>query len=214
MRHVLIGSWLLMLTSQGCAQSPQQLISTATPTPDESAVTPTAAPGLTERDQLVLDRVLRDLLSAESGKTPVSIRGAPPETLSVASSSLSRTFKVFHLYLRHHSDAWSALPTTSDAALRAAADDLVARAAAGFSNFVSTDPRVTMVSESDLTSTGVHRFADRPIRAWPPGYSPDGSLAVVFLNIPWSMHSTSTTYVLALDSSGWNVVVRQFIYHA
>ena len=49
---------------------------------------------------------------------------------------------------------------------------------------------------------------DRPIQAWPPGYSNDKRVALVRLSIPWSIHSAVATYLLSKTSSGWIAVRR------
>ena len=54
---------------------------------------------------------------------------------------------------------------------------------------------------------------ERPIRAWPPGYTRGGRYAIVFLSIPWSMHHADGTYLLERDGNGWKVLLRQFVYY-
>jgi hypothetical protein len=61
--------------------------------------------------------------------------------------------------------------------------------------------------------TGLLTRYDRPIQAWPPGYSRDKSLCIVRLVIPWSMHHADATYLLVQRKARWVVLVRQFVYY-
>jgi len=54
---------------------------------------------------------------------------------------------------------------------------------------------------------------DRTTRAWRPGYSKDGQLAIVMFSIPWSIHHADATYVLVRQDGAWKVRVRQFVIY-
>src|SRR5699024_9895044 len=94
-----------------------------------------------------------------------------------------------------------------------AAEDIVRRnyAAEGFKPFQPRDPRVRLDDGAPALGRNI-RF-DRPVRAWPPGYSANVEFAIVFLSIPSSMHHADATYLLARDGDGWRVVLRQFVYY-
>jgi hypothetical protein len=165
------------------------------------------------RDQDVLDVVLGDLLSFAAGHSPVSERGRPPKSLAFSSRSANWPISVESVLYRHEPEPWQRLPATALPQLQVAAEDLVERTArGGFSSFKSTNHRVTVRAPADKETTGEALY-DRFIQAWPPGYSPDGSLAVVCLTLPWSIHSATATYVLTKSATGWAVVVRQFVYY-
>jgi hypothetical protein len=161
-------------------------------------------------DQEVLDVVLRDLLSIDSGETPLSVRGMPPEKLLVRSrTAMSRVDEDNVLY-RYQADAWHRLSAAEEPRLRAAARNLVERARAGGVAIWSADERVVLVEPDTGKPKGL---VDRPLVVLSPGFSPEGSLAVVRMTIPWSIHHATATYVLRCGATGWAVVVRQFIYH-
>ncbi len=104
---------------------------------------------------------------------------------------------------------WRAVPEDQEPQLVAAAQDVVNRALRGPVLFSSSDTRVDICTPDDR---------DRPYFNWPiqislPGYSPDGRLAIMFLQLPWSIHFVDATYVLDIGGSTPTVVVREFIYH-
>ena len=70
-----------------------------------------------------------------------------------------------------------------------------------------------MKLDDGARAPGANLRFDRPLHAWPPGYSADGQYAIVFLSIPWSMHHADGTYLLARDGEVWRVVLRQFVYY-
>ncbi len=184
------------------------------PAPAVTLQTPRASTTVAARDQAVLDRVLRDLLSTDSGHTPVSVRGRPPDLLPVASYSKALEMSPLDLvHLREYEPAaWSRCPEASLADVEAAAADLVERARTGFTGFSSDVEGVCMVEPTEERRP-LASLSERPVHARLPGYSPDETLAVVQLWLPWSIHVADATYVLRAGPDGWDVLVRQFVYH-
>lgn len=203
-------AWLALVAAPACEQFAEQ----ATPAGAEGSGVaipqPTTGFPVTSRDQEVLDHVLRDLIADTTDRSPVAMRGKPPERLSVASCSASWPITIEQVLHRQDVETWAQLPEDALPELQLAAADLVARSTPGFVGFESTDWRMTSVRDADANSAALRTRAGRPIRAWPPGFSADGTLAVVRLSIPWSRHSATATYVLSSEEQPWAILVRQY----
>ena len=187
----------------------------AAPATESAIPAPPAGAGLaTVTDHEVLDLVLGDLLSKASEESLVSAHGGPPGRLTISSRSATQPITMENVLYRHEREPWRNLTEASLPQLREAAASLVSRVeSGGFSGFQSSDLRVSVREPLDHQAESPEALFDRPIEAWPPGYSSDGVLAVVCLSIPWSIHSSTATYVLVKSSRRWTIVVRQFVYY-
>jgi len=167
-----------------------------------------------KRDQVAIDAVLRDLLTI--GDSPLAAGGLPPKGFSFAPESLATVPSVDEVLYQHSPEPWRKLTPTQSTELREAAADLVARTQGrrGFSRFHPSDARVRVYLAAKPEKAERSPSDERVVRAWPPGFSKDGSLAVVRLSMPWSgMHHAGATYVLCQAPGGWVICVREFVYY-
>lgn len=160
------------------------------------------------RDADVLEIVLLDLLTdpespVEGRKLLKQIRfsPAPPE----------RAPQLETVLRRYNAKAWERLSGGQVEAVKEGADDLARRAKAreSLAAFHPKDARIVRSTREP------DRNALRPqvFRAYPPGYTANGQLAVVHLVFPWSIHSGDTTYVLTKRADGWSIVLKQFVLY-
>ena len=54
------------------------------------------------------------------------------------------------------------------------------------------------------------RFEQNAVQAWPPGYSNDGTYAIVSLSLTRGHHGSTGLYVLHRNDGEWEVVYRKF----
>jgi hypothetical protein len=211
-----LASWILIGVVSGC--TPREKDRPTGPQPAAAPTTlatpsPTPTPAVSA-DHQVLDAVLADLLA--SSKSPLAVRDAPPTEIRLAPNPPRYPIKVEGVLMRHDEQAWAALTPEQLAAAKEAADALIQRHQAGetFAPYRPADARVKIETEKPTAapSTPLSRF-DRPVQAYPPGFTADGKFAAVALSVPWSMHHADATYLLARDGDGWKVVLRQFIYY-
>jgi hypothetical protein len=113
--------------------------------------------------------------------------------------------------MRHDEKQWAKLSEAQLIAAQEAAADLVARWRAKEIDppFAPSDPRIGLTTPS----TQPARLDDRPVLAWRPGFTVDRQFAVVALSIPWSIHHTDATYLLARENGRWKIILRQFVYY-
>jgi hypothetical protein len=194
-----------MLTAAlGCAQSSRH---------EATAPPPTTQPVAAVRDvdQQVIEAALADLLTLSD--SPVAMRKAPPAELRFAAEAATYPVKTDQILMQRDKEQWAALSREQMDAATEAAKDLVRRheAKATFAPFTPSDPRVK--AETQPRPTTIGSIYERPIQAWPPGYTRDGRYAIVFLSIPWSMHHADGTYLLEREGSGWKVLLRQLVYY-
>ena len=196
----MICSIVLMLAA-GCAHAP----------PGAATTQPAAI--AQDRDHVVIEAVLADLLAAK--ESPVAVRGQAPTEIRFAEKAATYPVTAQGILLRHDKEKWAALsPTELDAATEAA-NEIVRRHASsdGFKPFVPRDARVNVQAEP-TTQSARSSVLERPVQAWPPGFTADGRYAIVFLSIPWSMHHANATYLLQRGGGdGWRIVLRQFVYY-
>jgi hypothetical protein len=187
---------------------------------------PATAPATTQNaradlDREVLDAVFVDLLTLQDDKSPVAMRGKPPESIRVAEEPATWKITVEQVLQQHDKKLWQALSPAEMDAAREAAKDLVRRHDEHDVSgpIISRDPRVQRVSATTKpaapSTQPLAEVYNRPIRAWSPGYTADRGFAVVQLSIPWSMHHADGTYLLKWDEKAhrWVVVLRQFIFY-
>ena len=201
----------------GCAGK-SDVRSASSPPPTTAPVTaratpvPTSAPAARDRDHAVIEVALADLLALPD--SPLASRKIPPAEIKFAPKATTYPVKAARILMRRDKEKWAALSQEQLDAASEAAEDVARRnyAADGFKPFQPRDPRVRL--DDGAPEPGRNLRFDRPVSAWPPGYSADGNYAIVFLSIPWSMHHADATYLLARDGSdGWRIVLRQFVYY-
>jgi|SRR5579863_1276961 len=165
---------------------------------------PTKRP-LAELDNEVLATVLDDLPAQHGGKTIFARKAATyPQTIE----------KVLY---RHKKEAWEILTEVQIGAFTEAAGQLVVRIDDKFL-FESLKPhneRIQILENAAEKPEERSRrdILNRPVQAWPPGYSKDERFAVVRLVIPWSIHHAEATYLLSEEDGKWSVCLRQTVYY-
>ena len=168
-------------------------------------------PAAVDRDHAVIEVALADLLALPD--SPLASRKVPPAEIKFAPRATTYPVKATRILMRRDKEKWAALSKEQLDAASEAAEEIVRRnyAADGFKPFQPRDPRVRL--DDGAPAAGRNLRFDRPVSAWPPGYSANGNYAIVFLSIPWSMHHADATYLLARDGDGWRIVLRQFVYY-
>jgi len=170
------------------------------------------------RDMIVLEIVLADLMSYSGSDSPLKsfvvcrrtdADGHKPLLLSQNTLKWKPNSADVLDRQADQEMQWRAL-TNSEYLLTQAATNLVSRATPEHSlgNLEFTNTAIEVVA-SEHQST---RF-ERPIHVWLPGYSDDGTLSIVRLSIPWSLHHADGTYVLIQTNAEWRIVLRQFVYY-
>lgn len=107
---------------------------------------------------------------------------------------------------------WEQLTTDQRKWTKEAVAKLVSRIGGSdpFKDYIPRDPRVKLFPEGEKPGLGTRI----PFQAWPPGYSEDGTIAVVVLSFGWgSFHGASSTHVLLRCNQGWKVLIRDFTYY-
>jgi hypothetical protein len=168
-------------------------------------------------DQQVLEAVFEDLLTYTGDDSPVATRGSSPKKLLFSPRAAAVRLQVDDVLDRYQRERWDKLTEFELAGAREAAEHLVRRIGTDdlFIPFRPKDARVLIQSDAD-DGTGRERLNvadDRPIRAWPPGYSQGKGFCIVRLVIPWGIHHAEATYLLARRDAKWVVLLRQFVYY-
>jgi hypothetical protein len=165
-------------------------------------------------DDAVLAAALDDLVTYKGKDTPVygPFSHAKPLAFAVAPARFPLT--VDGVLYRYREELWKTLTPAEVAASREAAQSVVERVKTlpPDATFTISDKRVRLRDPRTEEKPESFRF-DRTTKAWQPGYSKDGRLAIVRFDIPWSIHSADATYVLVRQDGGWKVRVRQFVIY-
>lgn len=218
--HVILSTALLAMIVAGCGRR-NVAEPAAEPTAgakDAPASQPTLKSPTVTVDQEVMQVVLGDLLA--STDSPLARRDSPPAEIRLAAQPAKYPRTVATILLRHDKKQWAALSPHELTAATEAAEALVRRHQRGddFGPLKPIDPRIK-IEPDPTTAPAATANADRavfgrPVHVYPPGYSSDGSFAVVALSIPWSIHHADATYILARDEQGgWRIILRQFVYY-
>lgn len=107
---------------------------------------------------------------------------------------------------------WEQLTTDQRRLTKEAVAKLVSRIGANdlIRGFDPRDDRIQLFAKKEISSYGMRS----PFQAWPPGYSEDGTIAVVILSFGWgSFHGASSTHVLLGHDEEWRVLVRGFTFY-
>jgi hypothetical protein len=167
---------------------------------------------VTARDNVVVTAVLRDLLTYRGKESPLDGPFGPSLPLPVMRQPLRGPVSLSGggNACGVEEKPWRTLTAAQQRAAEEAARHLERRAphASGFWNL--SLPNV-MLHEADARPRSEFGF-DGGIDVSLPGYSSGGRIAVVFLTMPWSIHSAMGTYVLRHDEEGWTVLLREYAY--
>jgi hypothetical protein len=187
-----------------------------------AAVGQTEDSRLTPRDNAVVKAVLQDLVAYRGKDSPLDGPFGPSRPLQVMVGPLrGRPSLAAADRCGLEERPWRTLTKVQQQATEQAARHLERRApqASGRWSLVVRD--VEMIEEGHRpglieeghrprNELGLQRGVDVSL----PGYSADGSVAIVLVTMPWSIHSATGTYVLLRDDTGWRVVLREFAYSA
>jgi hypothetical protein len=165
-------------------------------------------------DGEVLTTVLDDLLSSTSKELAILSLGAQPRTLLFAATPVKWQLTLNELTDRSQQTLWAKLTSAKNSAFQEAAQNLLSRLndPVSFRSVKEKNKRIHLYEELSAKEKAALSLFDRPVVAWPPGYSQDRQFAVVQLSIPTGPHSAHATYFLAWSHGRWEIVVRQFVY--
>lgn len=168
-------------------------------------------------DAEVVAVVLDDLLTFAGDDSPVAVRGSPPNKILFAAKPARYPETVDQVLYQHKKKLWLTLTAGQTTAAREAAENLVKRLQNrdDSAEFKTKDKRIRIHVEREPQSQeeSDRSMFERPIQAWPPGYSTDRRFAIVRLVIPWSIHHAEGTYLLSEENGKWTVLLRQFVYY-
>lgn len=169
---------------------------------------------LSSRDRTVLNVVLEDLLTYSGDDSPVKTVKGPPDKLFFSPDAEEWPQTVEQVLYRHTKEPWEKLTQQQLTLAQEAAGNLADRSKGHdfFTGFEPVDARVHLVPKKKPAES-VENIYNRPIKAWSPGFSSNGTLAVVRLSIPWSIHSADGTYVLIREGDAWSILLRQFVFY-
>ncbi len=166
------------------------------------------------RDQSVLNVVLLDLMTYSGDDYPANAKKIPPNEIYFRPNANNRPQTINDVLRRTDEKKWKQLTTQQHKLSKEAAQNLVARTNTGdfFTDFKAKDKRIHLYPKQKKVD-----FLDpdrkRPFQAWTPGYSKDGTLALVRLTFSWSIHGAESTYILLKEDKKWKVILRQFTYY-
>ncbi|WP_139228601.1 hypothetical protein [Planctomicrobium piriforme] len=163
------------------------------------------------RDAEVLEAVLLDLLRDPGHDSPLGDKDGPPKEIYFEAELNQGAKNVKEILLRTTERPWQSLSPPQLEKVEAAANDLVRRVTAKetLADFQPKDSRIHLYDkEKPIVPHGTG-----PVRAWIPGYSPDGVWAVVRISLPSYPHVVEATYALANVEGKWRVRLRQFSHY-
>ena len=167
----------------------------------------------TAQDNDVLNVALSDLLAYGGQDSPLTTATGPPEKIRFAAEPEPSPQTEEQALRQYPEEPWKKLSAEQMSKAREAAQNLHARTGEhdAFVSFQPAKPGIEVVPH--VQKTTVENIYVRPIRAWRPGYSADGTVAIVRLSIPWSIHSADGTYILSKNGGSWALLLRQFIIY-
>lgn len=159
----------------------------------------------------VLDAVLRDLITYNRVDKPLSLSHAPREVFFNVHTVPKGATDILNP-LRHQK-VWARMSRQEQAAAEEAAGQIKDRPASrrAFSNYQPGDRRIHAVFGPAKPRNSAPYFAMFPVQAAVPGYSRDGTIAVVRLNFPEIFHPSQGAYVLQKKDNQWKVLYCAFI---
>jgi hypothetical protein len=168
------------------------------------------------RDTAVLNAVLVDLLTWPD--SPLRPRDATKKQINFSLRSPDFQPKASDILSRHDQREWDKLSPAQLGLAREAAADLVRRVERKdkLQGLKLKDKRIVVAHDSEAVAKRERkrrRVRPQVFRAFAPGYSRDGKIAIVRLNFPWSIHSGYATYVLAWKESEFLVLMRDVVIH-
>jgi len=160
-----------------------------------------------ERDAAVLDSVLEDLTTYRGGDVPLSVGSKTPRTIYATTASPQVPDPPDIDNLLHA--VINAVPRAMKSKVRQANDDANAHRSDRHGVEAYRSTRSAVVVDSPAVSTNYQ--SSYPVAAWSPGYSRDGSLAIVALYFPEFLHPSVGLYLLESTPRGWVVLTKSFL---
>lgn len=166
-------------------------------------------------DNAILEVVLTDLRTEEiPGMTPFSLSRETPRDIYFSLKPMDTVLQPAKPL--EASDVWSKMTESQRQWTQEGIRHLEERSALGdsFREFRATSDAIHVVDGPTgiaAAAKDVPHEALFPVRAWAPGYSHDGSCAVLHLFFDEILHPSYATYVLVQTDGTWKVVFRGFI---
>jgi hypothetical protein len=206
-------------------------IAAGTARSDDVSQKPTVAPGSARektskaaRDAAILETVLLDIPRDRKDFNPYSpIDERTRTNKRIYFSFTPRRYrpKVADILVRYEPTKWKNLSLDQHRQAKEAAESLVQRVRNNDypRSFVSRNKRILLWTHRNAKKDRQFDLMDEERRfqvfdLYPPGYSRDALLAVVYMGYPWSgYHSGIGTYLLTLHGGKWKILLRQFIVY-
>jgi hypothetical protein len=169
------------------------------------------------RDRAVLEVVLKDRFTWPD--SPIEPRRETRKQILFSPDAPAYRPGLDEILDRTDVKEWNKISPVQLGLAREAARDLVHRLGEKepFKGFLPSDRRILISDEIGAPPTydPLHPFQPQVFRAYAPGYSRDGRLAIVRLALPWSggVRSGNGTYVLTMNEGDWVVLIRAPAYY-
>jgi hypothetical protein len=162
-------------------------------------------------DGLVVEVALRDLLSARGTKSPLAFLVEGREVPCVSEAPSKGSLTQDEVLLNRGRSDWRDLGEADYRAVELAAVNLAQRGRGkGAGEVLPLREEFRCKAPGAPSNQGVFSLPKRSMAAWLPGYSRDGSLAVVRLFVPWSLHHADVLYVMKRQGGTWKILVREY----
>lgn len=165
-------------------------------------------------DNTILKVVLTDLRTYDENGRPFSLSREIPRDIYFSPEPIGTVLQPAEPL--ESNDVWSKMTETERRWTQEGIRHLEERSALGdsFREFRATSEAIHVVDGPTgiaAAAPNVPYSAQFPIRAWAPGYSHDGSCAVLHLFFDEILHPSYATYVLVQTDGTWKIVFRGFI---
>jgi hypothetical protein len=180
---------------------------------------PTDVTEADQRDYQVLEVVLEDLLAYKGKDSPHPFRDPSADHILFDRTTVRYQIGRSEILEAFRRERGIHMTADEQEVVGHLADDMLRRNKhrVSFTGFKPRDKQIIILEQNE-TSPPAKRglplyFPERPVGAWLPGYSADGSFALRSLSILWSIHYAKGTYLLAKRGSVWRVQRRSFTYY-
>lgn len=159
------------------------------------------------RDEQVLSIVIGDLLDHKDSPVEAPMNRSELMYLDTAFFDSSSVGKGIISGDRKGPE-WSSIGDLDINELESAADTIGRRAKDVSKHTIATNDQRILTDRRKLDKEW--KDYERPVEIYPPGYNASGNICVVFVNVPWSIHSADATYILQKVGSAWVLRYRKF----
>ena len=165
-----------------------------------------------DRDFAVIETVLRDLLAYKN--SPLLDKDNPERKIFFSRDAVKSSISAAGMMsgMGYYSQIWDKLSPAQIGSATEAVEDLVSRREdkEPFKGFKPSSSRIVVTEKERPKEFGSQKFwADTP------GYSKDGSVAIVRMSFSnaYGDHGGACTYLVVKFRSAWIVLFRAFIYY-